>query len=359
VVKLIILLLPFVLAIGVSLAIIAFFRTRATAWAEAAKRLRLSYQPGNLIQSPTIRGRLKGFAVEVWVTGQGGKHNTTRYKVTFPALGLGLVVRRESFIDLALDRPYIQVDDAEFDSLYLIQGDEPNHVRAYLSEARRESIDLVLSRHAKCRIGDDEIQHKSRGVERDTEEIVSVVRNLVGLAAVLTDDSLSDTPAELAALESPAEKVVTEKVSSDADRDGRMILVPVPEEPAETTVVSDLRSDAVCRELFAEERMSFETVQLFQARFEGQRVRWTGTLDRLELYHDDPILGSDPGVKAVLDLPANGEGTRIVHLVVSFSPGEEQALREVRGEELSFEGTLAQCDPYLWTVFVTDGVRVA
>jgi len=370
-------------------AIIAIARKTQASWAEAARRLGLSHQPANLLQSPVIRGRVKGFVVEVRVTGRGGKHNTTRYKVRFPSLGLGLLVRRESFIDRALDRQDIQIGEDEFDTLHLIQGDVHDRVRAFLTDDRRAQIQKVLSRHAKCTIGDDEIRHKSRGIERDADEIVATVQALVGLATVLTDDSQDEAP-----VEALIEEHVPAPVSPGQDLDWGQIIVPVPashvvpatgvpvpvpvpdlvpapdpvsppaaatpaspSDPPETTEVSDLELNAVCHELFAEERISFETTQIFEERFKGQRVRWSGTLDRIEPYRDDPTLGSGPGIKAVLDLPAIEVGARTVHLVVALPAAEERALQDVRGESLTIEGTLSHCDPYLWTVFLIEGVR--
>jgi len=367
------------LAVAALGAIVAVARNTQAAWAQAARRLGLSHQSASLMQSPVIRGRVKGFVVEVRVTGRGGKHNTTRYKVRFPSLGLGLLVRRESFIDRALDRQDIQLGEDEFDTLHLIQGDVHDRVRAFLTDDRRACIQKVLSRHAKCTIGDDEIRHKSRGVERDADEIVATVQALVGLATILTDDSQDE-----ASVEDVTEEHVPAPVSPDEDLDWEQIIVPVPapdvvpatgvhvpdpvpppaaptsaspSDPPETTAVSDLTSETVCRELFAGDRMSFETSQIYEERFEGRRVRWSGTLDRFESYRDDPTLGSGPGIKAVLDLPAIEDGARVVHLVVALPAAEERALLEARGKPLTIEGTLAYCDPYLWTVFLVDGVR--
>ena len=130
------------------------------------------------------------------------------------------------------------------------------------------------------------------------------MKALVRLATVLIDDSPAEAPAENVAVENPTgESVhrlhVPKVVPPEQDLDWGKVIVPVPEPPPDpspeaasvTPAVSDLESETVCGELFAEGRMSFETTQIFEKRYQGQRVRWSGTLDRIEPFRDDQSLG--------------------------------------------------------------------
>lgn len=119
-----------------------------------------------------------------------------------------------------------------------------------------------------------------------------------------------------------------------------------------------LEAAAVCEEVFRSGHTSLDANRVFEERYQGQTVRWSGVLKRVESFSYDYVFGSEAGVKALLeihDLTADAYGTKQVQAMVRLPPADEQALRERIGETVVFEGRLQQVDGLMRNVYVTDG----
>lgn len=119
----------------------------------------------------------------------------------------------------------------------------------------------------------------------------------------------------------------------------------------------DLDSMAVCAALFDSKLMSYETNRLFDERYEGETIRWHGTLRRASTYSYDFTFGEGGGTKAEFDLHEvqQGLGTRMVRAYVQL-PLEDAARVSGRvGEMVTFEGRLLTCEGSSRRIYVGGG----
>ena len=112
---------------------------------------------------------------------------------------------------------------------------------------------------------------------------------------------------------------------------------------------------AVCEELFS---MSVETNRLFEDKYQGTTITWSGILHRADRCSYDTVFGSEPCTKAVFETHELAEGVygaTKVQAVVQLPLDDLDDLRARVGEEVSFEGTLTSCDSFMRNLFLKDG----
>jgi|GEM_PF-3596599 len=118
---------------------------------------------------------------------------------------------------------------------------------------------------------------------------------------------------------------------------------------------------SVCATLFDPGHFSSDANRIFNERFAGKNVRWTGTLRSVETFSYDFVFGADPGVKAsfeVYELSAALYGGRLVLAFVKFPEELAEDLRSKVGTSLSFDGTLSKIDGLMRNFFIDNGRNV-
>ena len=128
--------------------------------------------------------------------------------------------------------------------------------------------------------------------------------------------------------------------------------------PEAVTESDALEAQSLCDQLFAEGRWSFDAAGLFDERYAGQRVSWSGKLKSIDSYSFDFVFGDSPGAKArveVASTSANEFSTDAVFAVVDLPRGAEEDLRDSVGTVVSFEGTLGKLDGLMRNIFVSNG----
>lgn len=389
-------------------------------WNAAARELSLTFTPGGLTSRRNIVGDIRGCTVLVETYSEGsGKNSTTytRYSVTYPAsLGQGLRLTRQGFLAKVagwLGSQDIEIGSADFDDDIVVKGHDPRAIIKFMTPARRLRTHRLMQTFTRCKITDDAVTISYRGVERSTEKIVSTVRRVLAVAEEFSGTSDGDGHLDRAieaqragdldealelvrAVESPDEAAaadvrmlegnilythgqfdqaaaVFEKaldaVTDDSEasawadraashRHDAPTLPPVEPEVAQSPSADGTGLETVCETLFGTDRMSYEIKQIFEERFEGRSIRWSGKLDRVSTYAFDGLFGRDPGTKAVFEIyEAGGSpyGGRTIQAVVQFPAGAIDALRPRTGQQTSFEGTLLSCDAYMRNLFVAGG----
>ena len=162
------------------------------------------------------------------------------------------------------------------------------------------------------------------------------------------EPAAGDPPAEV----QPAEVQPAEIQPADPAPPPAPAEAPQPPPPPGPTLED---APAVCEELFAEARMSSQVAEHFQEEFQHHRVRWTGTLARVDRYSSDPTFGATPGCKALIDLHEVRDslgGKRQIRAVLQLPRELGDELAPHRGAQLAFEGELVHCDPYMRHLFV-------
>jgi len=90
-------------------------------------------------------------------------------------------------------------------------------------------------------------------------------------------------------------------------------------------------------------------------------VRWAGELTSVARYPFERVFGSTQGTRAVYHIcdVETSLGRRPVQAVVQLPEDAVGGMRTGVGTGWTFEGTLALCDGFMRTVFVTGGRIVA
>ena len=371
-------------------------------------------KPGRL-----ITGTTHGVTMQVDVIRKGSGNNQssyTRYRAGYPSLGLGLSVTQTGLfrrIMKAFGAQDIEIGDAEFDDAFIIKGTDPGRVAAFFDPSKTMAVHRLLTDYSDATVGDAQIMLEQRGVQRKPDVLTSLVRRLVSVASLFTGAGRSGVAmnealdrqrrgdlahaaellrkaattakddVELRRLEGEAlyssgryneATEVFARLENDLPADpwatqwrqraqSRSRLPPPPSPPkalppafeAPDTILS---AGVVADEIFDPTKLSFESTEAFEDRFEGKRVRWSGVLQRSSSYTTDLDFGRGPGVKAVFEvhrLTVDLFGGRDVDAVVQLPADAEDVLRNGRDEIFTFEGTLVKVDALMRNLFLENG----
>jgi hypothetical protein len=111
----------------------------------------------------------------------------------------------------------------------------------------------------------------------------------------------------------------------------------------------------VAADLFGENRLSFETARLFDEKYTGSNVEWTGKVRKAAIVDHDRLLGDEPFTKAIIEVAALENdlfGNTVVSAVVALPTGAADDL--ARGSTVTFAGTLIGIDALVRNVYVGD-----
>lgn len=154
-------------------------------WAAAAHQLGADFVPGSWSKPGLIHGTFRNYRIEVTTITRGsGKNQKTYTRVktfTNPHLALGIRVYREGFfsgVGKVLGFQDIQVGDKGFDDRFIIKGrDEEAVLRLLHSELRHRLSQYDAAVGGKgLELADDALNWESRGVIKDTERLVWLVK---------------------------------------------------------------------------------------------------------------------------------------------------------------------------------------
>lgn len=394
------------------------------AWVGVARRLGLRFKPGAWTSPRSLRGTYRGLEVVVDTYRQraGNSSKTyTRYRVRYPSLGLGLKVRKEGLLSKMtqfLGMHDIQVGDPVFDAEVLVKGRLSSSVKEFLTPVRQRTLQRLIRAYPRCVVTDTEIKWSRAGVATSEEEVVSNLRRLVDAGRVLVgagqeteqvDQALREQERgrignALEALQPPAEAPTQDPMLESRALEGELLYTSgryeqaskvfeevereLPEDPeirewsrlaserkaappqpppaaepetAATQPEIALDCVAVCEDVFGTDRLGHEINRIFEEKYLGKSVRWSGRLTGVDPYSYDYVFGSGPAVKAIVevhDLGSDVYGGRRVDAIVSLT-GEAEKLRARIGEDVVFEGMLLRCDSLMRNIYVEHGRLVA
>jgi hypothetical protein len=407
----------FIFFVIIVVAVVVIFATRAhrqriaSTWASAARSLGMQIQPGSTFMNPKIEGRVDELhiTVDTYTRGSGNNSQTyTRFRVAYPSVGVHFDLTRQTgfaTITKLFGAQDFQIGDALFDDTFVIKSDQPARLAEALTPTRRTTIMNLAASFPGVRVTDSAIRWDRRGVATDPGVIVTVVRRLIGAAYVLIDRSGAATGLDAAIearrdgdLEATAERLrrlgdsfrdlvevrrieaetlaeagepdaagmleeLATELPDDAEIRGwrdRVNAGPRAEAPPPAVEVADaepsgLAADAVAADLFGESRLSFETSRLFDERYAGLVVRWSGGVRSTREYQRDPMLGETPGTRVLVTVATIENdlyGQTTVDAVVGLPPGNANLLRG--RDEITFQGTLVGVDAMMRNLFVAE-----
>ena len=360
------------------------------AWSSAASQLGLEFDPGSLTRRKSLNGLINGNRVEVETftrnSGSKSSHSVTRYRVRYPQqLASGLQIKPRGLLSNAaafLGAQNIETGDAGFDSRVVVKGDFPSRVAGFLTPARRREVLRILDDFKGVKIDHQNIEWTKSGVTRNPAEIVEIVRELSAAATALSGDSTGGTPVAKAAVPLAAAAVASVFMNPS---DAKPISVEPParlrgrEVPAQAATLreplaapaasetptslaeatdagAELAVAEICSQLFTRSITSTEAKKLFEERYKGRRVRWSGNLRRAATYSIDLVFKGGPGTKATFALPVASQGALggTVQAVVQLSPAAAEQLKKRVGDEIAFEGKLLSFDSMVRNFNIAD-----
>ncbi len=134
---------------------------------------------------------------------------------------------------------------------------------------------------------------------------------------------------------------------------------PIPIPPIELPGGSDDGRDSdaidIATDLFGENRLSFETAALFNERYAGRRVEWSGKLRKATTVDHYRVLGDGPFTKAVIDVAQIQNdlfGNTVVTAIVAFPLGSIDEFEP--GDEIAFVGDLVGIDALVRNLLVAN-----
>ncbi len=360
------------------------------AWRRVAVELGLDFIVGNRMSRPILTGTMAGFPVKVdtYVQRSGNSSTTyTRYRVTYPSLGMNLRLSRHgmlSAITKLFGKQDVEVGDDSFDDAFMVKTDDPSRLRSLLTPSVRSGLLRLLASHSTAKVNDSFVQITRTGFQKKPEVLQSTVHRMLATARLLSSptagvsDSMvidrehgmlaevatrardlveanpDDVEPRIFEIETLAaagdDTTATTRIAdleklapADPDVAGwREALAARPAQPAATPAEStDTDAAATAQELFGGNELSFETRKKFNAAYLGRRVSWEGTVKR---HGQSRTVISVATVKH--DLYGNTEIDVVAEDTTGISPTE--------GQTVTVTGTLATIDPLMRNMFVRE-----
>lgn len=373
-----VLILPviFGVAIAVIAAALASSRRHEAQWRAAAQRLHLTYSPGKLFSRAKIHGAVGDLNVTVDTSSSSSGSSSsvrTRYRVTYPSLGLNLRMSRQSGLAKAaalFGVSDITVGDTRFDEAFSIKTSDPQRLAARLSPSTRAVLlDLVTDFRA-VKISDEQIGYEKNGIDRETGTVVTTAQRLIEAARALQGASASAArsapPRERAPQPSPEPQTLLTPDPFDAGTFTEPplppVLVPprpaaeqpVESEPAATplpsTSADSPTADQVASQLFGSRGLSFQIAKTFEERYQGLVIEWQGTLRKV-------VTAIGPGDRTrvtvlVASVPHQLFGTAEMEIVAEVAAREARATSE--GATVRVRGSLSGIDAMSRRLIVED-----
>lgn len=173
------------------------------AWQVAAETLGFTITPATWRGGPAIEGLLDGAPAEIRsYTKSTGKSSTryTRYTVSFPPIGIGLRLQRQSGMGMflkVLGTQDIIIGEPVFDEAFIVQASDPQAARAVLGAGTTMVLNRLIALHPEIVVSDDRIVLDRRTTVRDADTLVSTLRRLASAASVLADARESEALTKL------------------------------------------------------------------------------------------------------------------------------------------------------------------
>jgi hypothetical protein len=377
-------------------------RLRA-AWQRAADELRLELS-GSGWGRTDLRGQLGGLSirVDVYSTGDKNKQYWTRYHADFPQTGIAIRLKRQtglSRITKFFGATDVEIGDQAFDDAFMIKAGSERQAAEYLTMQRRTLLLRLYSLYGQVDLTPDGFEIVTKGYESDPAKLVTVTRRLVSAGRTLAglhgaeerveralqQRSVGDMAAAIEALrraappepddlEEPLLEVEMLAASGDVAAarpklDGLAERLPADAEVAglqraldritPTAAAPDQRRvemQELLDDLFVSNRLSFETMEIFDEHYLGRPVNWKGRLKSARDYTNDLDFGRGPGTKlviAIAEVEHDLYGVSAVDAVVSVPAGTAKDI--ARGDIVGFTGYLLKADSMMRNIFVRDG----
>lgn len=379
----------FIPIIVLLIVLIAYFAWRShqrtvQMWRDVAAELGLSIQVGGGLSRPVVTGNIGGLPVHIdtYVQRSGNSSTTyTRYRVAYPHLGFDLQLKRQgtfAAIVKMFGAQDVEVGDRLFDEAFVVKTNDPRRLRELMTPSVRTGLLRLLASYGGVVIADDNISFSRSGFESNRDRLKSTIERLAATARLLSspdagvsDDLVADR--EQGMLDDVAGRIRERIEAAPDDVDQRIFevetlaaaghdaeaaervsqlerIAPADPEVAgwrralETERVSHdstVDVDAMAKDLFGGDDLSFETQAKFSAKYADARIRWPGRIKKAD---------QDQLVITVATVSNDLYGNTEIDIVVESPGGRTRN----EGEAVTVAGRLENIDPLLRNLFVAD-----
>ena len=391
---------------------VSIHQERSRSWQRMARRLKLMLKANHVSGQVKITGAFEGLRVEVVKKGsqESPLKSSTRYRLSYPDLNLGMQIRRRGEFSplLLFSAQQTGGEGAPLGKGILVECRRQDEMKRFLTPLRRVRLRRVFAACPECRLTDKGIELETQGMEKSALRMEAIVRLLARLGnafggrsqlsslllqvlekqrdgylaeafelieRVPEDTGDPDVPAVTAELLCVARRFG--QALQTLARIGRLI-PPDPElrrlsqfveqqlqrsrreeseglSRSDEPAITDLRS--LASELFSQGLPGYAALELFEERYRNRGVRWSSKLLRTEKYAKDLVFGLKPGIRAVFELPRQSDslyGFEAAQAIVCGSNYLKDDIAAHLGVRFEFAGRLAACDPFSRNLFVDD-----
>lgn len=353
-------------------------------WARAAADLGLPPPSGGPLASPSISGRVDGRHLTVRERSENDRNWIDYELAILRDLPAGLSIRSEHLGSrmpvvgklFSGGREQVDTGDEAFDEAFLVTGDDPDEVRRFLSDERRDCLARLAVDCPDFELRRGELQYRFNDRSERIGDLARPARAMIAAARVLSpagagsashrgragDDEAAAGqvfPAPRQPLPPPSGIEAQPGADDDvpAHRDSTADLPGLAEarhlDGAEDPAGAGASADQASALAAVFGVPAGAGVAAFEDRLRDRRVRWSGTVERAGRYANDLDLGVGPGIRAVVDLGPVDTGDYGVARVAAVAAFALDAA-VVDGEPVTFEGTAASLDHFARRIVVTD-----
>lgn len=375
------------------------------AWADAAARLGLDFQPGGPFRRRAIRGSRGAIRIELNEK-SGGNNNTVReWRLAYPSTPFSMTLTLETpgkKLLKAFGAEDFEVGDREFDSRFMVAGSDPAAISGYLDSARRRALLDAADTMTGIKVTNSDITWRTTNQYKSSPALLDDAKLLLQTAVAMSPaiepppspvrqplpparlssppmrpDS-SATPAQPASVPDVPDAIEDAQPEDDPWRASHDLPDAEATEPelnevelSEPIAAHDLRGDVqsesppssselvrledLIEDVFSTRRLSFEANQIVAKKFAGRTLMVLGpvrTSRKQSRDFDFPDQGPGIRIEAIVgEVTGTRAGAGDV-VAIAYLEGAVEAPK--RGDEVLITGTILKVEALRRAVYLVD-----
>lgn len=370
------------------------------AWAEAAARLGLDFQPGSTFRRRGIRGERGAIRIELTEKSGGNNNTVRRWRLSYPSTPFSMTLTVETpgkKLLKAFGAQDFEIGDPAFDSRFMVAGSDHAAIVRFLDADRRAVLLGAAERMSGIKITNSDISWQTNARYKTSSGLLEDAKVLLRTAAVMAADTELPPPHPARPSFWPAEPVseVVENRRAGGDpwvashdlptvesAPGRPrvvqpdvaspALAPAPAESADPELPGQpeaarrehaksisagglVRLEDLIEDILGTRRLSFEANKLVAEKYEGRTLMVVGpvrSVRRVDRDFDFRDQGAGVRVEATV-----GEvtGTRVgAGAVIAIAHLPEGTSVPSRGDEILISGTILKVETLRRAIYLVD-----
>jgi len=372
------------------------------AWADAAARLGLDFQPGSTFKRRAIRGSRGAIRVELNEKNSGNNNTVREWRLAYPSTPFSMTLTLETpgkKLLKAFGAEDFEVGDSTFDSRFMIAGSDQVAISRYLDTERRRLLLEAADKLPGLKVTNSDITWRTSNQYKTSPALLDDAKVLLRTAAAMATETELPAPPSRPPLPPtrlpfrPAEpapaRAVAQSAPLETDRDHlsgddpwvashelpdiaepeppeeprvRDEQSPAPEDSSEPEVVASplsgnelVRLDDLIEEVLATRRLSFEANQIVADKYAGRTLMVLGSVRVVRKESRDfDFRKQGPGVR-IEAVVGEVTGTRVgAGEVIAIAYLEGAIVPPARGSEVLITGTILKVEALRRAIYLVD-----